>query len=187
MTSLTALNTGEEVQHKSENSIGEITRLEMKWPRRSARQKLGVRSPAGRSLRSCKRLLMGFGFISACGRVITGIQQPACLGFGLENKTDPGFPPCHAPPTWGVADAQSVPRDLTLLERTSCTVDLNAMKMSVSRLKAVCCWKVEMLWGQITCLYPWASKKSGWLELRVQAAGTTRITENVCAGGHWRL
>jgi len=59
------------------------------------------------------------------------------------------------------------------LGRTSCTLDSNAMKMSVSMLKAVSRWKDEMLWGQIT--YPWGSKKAGQLELRSQAAGTTRI------------
>lgn len=37
-------------------------------------------------------------------------------------------------------------------------LDLNAMKMSVSRLKAISCRKAEMLWGQVNCLYPWDSK-----------------------------
>lgn len=74
-----------------------------------------------------------------------------------------------------------------LLRKPRCTVDLNAMKMSVSWLKVVSHWKDEVLCGQITCLCPLASKRAGWLELRSQAAGATRITEKVCAGGHWRL
>lgn len=74
-----------------------------------------------------------------------------------------------------------------LLGKPRCTVDLNPVKMSVCRLKAVSRWKDEMLWGQTTCLYPWASKTAEWLEVRSQAAGATRITKKVCAGGHWRL
>lgn len=75
----------------------------------------------------------GFGFIRAWWWVFTGAQQPACLTQG-QSISRLSTPP--APQSRGTSVAQSVSRDLTLLGRTSCTLDPNAMKVAVPRLKA---------------------------------------------------
>jgi len=55
--------------------------------------KLGVKSPPDRSLRSCERLLMGFGLIGTCGELSQGLNN--LLAWGLD-KVDSGFPhPMH--------------------------------------------------------------------------------------------
>lgn len=66
VASLMALNTGEEVQLNLKDSTGETATAEMKWTWRCVSQTKSKVGPSGRSLRSCKRLLMGFGFICAC-------------------------------------------------------------------------------------------------------------------------
>lgn len=77
----------------------------------------------------------GFGFIRAWWWVFTGLNN--LLAWGLtqgQSISRLSTPP--APQSRGTSVAQSVSRDLTLLGRTSCTLDPNAMKVAVPRLKA---------------------------------------------------
>lgn len=106
----------------------------MEWPQDVQDGNEGmVRSAVCWSLRSQKSLLQGLDLSVFHGGFSQGFNNLFAWGFAPGQ----GISRFSTPPTpWGTSVAQSVFRDLMLLGGTSCTLDPNAMKVAVPRLKA---------------------------------------------------